>query len=278
MLPLSALTFPNFDPVAFSIGPVDLRWYGLAYAAGLLLGWIVLRRLLARPSLWNGRVPLTADAADTLLLWVTIGVVIGGRLGFIMLYEPGYFIAHPWEVFAVWHGGMAFHGGVIGVMVALWLFSRFHKVRLFSIADGVCAVVPIGLFFGRLANFINGEVFGRPSDVPWAMAFPEGGAATRHPSQLYEAALEGLLLFALIWWLIHHRQALARPGLIAGVFLAGYALARMVCELFRDPDPNAWFDLGFLTTGMVYSLPMLVLGYWLIRRARTGTAAASGTA
>jgi phosphatidylglycerol:prolipoprotein diacylglycerol transferase len=229
--------------------------------AGLLLGWLYVKHLLRQTRLWpNDKVPFAPDRADDLLLFMTVGVLVGGRLGNVLFYEPAYYFNNPLEIPAVWKGGMAFHGGLIGSIIAILLFARRVGADAWSVLDACAAATPIGLFFGRLANFINAELWGRPSSVPWAMVFPEAGPMPRHPSQLYEAALEGLLLFALLWWLAQTRLALRRPGVVAGTFLAGYAVARSVCELFREPD----FLLGPLSAGILYSLPMLAGGIWMI--------------
>jgi phosphatidylglycerol:prolipoprotein diacylglycerol transferase len=258
---LLAIPFPDIDPVALRLGPIAVKWYGLAYMAGLLLGWLYVKHLLRQSRLWpNDRAPFTPDRADDLLLFMTVGVLVGGRLGNVLFYEPAYYFDNPLEIPAVWKGGMAFHGGLIGSIVAIVLFARRVGADTWSVLDVCAAATPIGLFFGRLANFINGELWGRASDMPWAMAFPEAGPMPRHPSQLYEAALEGLVLFALLWWLAHARLALRRPGVVAGTFLAGYAVARSVCELFREPD----FLLGPVSAGILYSLPMLAGGIWMI--------------
>jgi phosphatidylglycerol---prolipoprotein diacylglyceryl transferase len=266
----SVLTFPAVDPVALQIGPIAVKWYGLAYMAGLVLGWIYIKRLLSQGHLWpDGQAPFSPERADDLLLFMTIGVIIGGRLGSVLFYEPGYYRQHPMEILQVWKGGMAFHGALLGTGVAIWLFSRWFKLPLLSAMDLCAASVPLGLMFGRIANFVNGELWGRPSNVPWAMAFP--GASTtapRHPSQLYEAATEGLLLFIVLWVLTHQRLALKSPGLVTGVFLAGYAIARSFCELFREPDAAHAFTKGLLTPGITYSIPMLLLGLWLYNSAR----------
>ncbi|HEY5831120.1 MAG: prolipoprotein diacylglyceryl transferase [Hyphomicrobiaceae bacterium] len=258
---LLAIPFPEIDPVALRLGPIAVKWYGLAYMAGLLLGWLYVKRLLRQTRLWpNDKAPFTPDRADDLLLFMTVGVLVGGRLGNVLFYEPAYYFNNPLEIPAVWKGGMAFHGGLIGSIIAIVLFARRVGADAWSVLDACAAATPIGLFFGRLANFINGELWGRPSSMPWAMVFPEAGPMPRHPSQLYEAALEGLVLFALLWWLAHARLALRRPGVVAGTFLAGYAVARSVCELFREPD----FLLGPLSAGILYSLPMLAGGIWMI--------------
>jgi phosphatidylglycerol:prolipoprotein diacylglycerol transferase len=258
---LLAIPFPEIDPVALRLGPIAVKWYGLAYMAGLLLGWLYVKHLLRQTRLWpNDKAPFTPDRADDLLLFMTVGVLVGGRLGNVLFYEPAYYFNNPLEIPAVWKGGMAFHGGLIGSIIAIVLFARRVGADAWSVLDACAAATPIGLFFGRLANFINGELWGRPSSAPWAMVFPEAGPMPRHPSQLYEAALEGLVLFALLWWLAHARLALRRPGVVAGTFLAGYAVARSVCELFREPD----FLLGPLSAGILYSLPMLAVGIWMI--------------
>jgi phosphatidylglycerol:prolipoprotein diacylglycerol transferase len=258
---LLAIPFPEIDPVALRLGPIAVKWYGLAYMAGLLLGWLYVKHLLRQARLWpNDKAPFTPDRADDLLLFMTVGVLVGGRLGNVLFYEPAYYFNNPLEIPAVWKGGMAFHGGLIGSIIAIVLFARRVGADAWSVLDACAAATPIGLFFGRLANFINGELWGRPSSAPWAMVFPEAGPMPRHPSQLYEAALEGLVLFALLWWLAHARLALRRPGVVAGTFLAGYAVARSVCELFREPD----FLLGPLSAGILYSMPMLAGGIWMI--------------
>ena len=256
-----ALAFPAIDPVAVEIGPLTIRWYALAYVVGLLLGWQYVRYLAEKRI--DG---LTTRHADDLLVWGTLGVVLGGRLGYVLFYQPGYYLSHPAEILLVWQGGMSFHGGALGVLVAIILFSRVKRIGLLSIADAVCAQVPIGLFLGRIANFINGELYGRPSDVPWAMAFPGGGLEPRHPSQLYEAVLEGLVLFAILAAAAHVRRLARRPGTIAGLFLTGYGVARIVGELFREPDAFLGFILPGISMGQVLSLPMIVVGLFLILR------------
>ncbi|MEZ5773813.1 MAG: prolipoprotein diacylglyceryl transferase [Hyphomicrobiaceae bacterium] len=269
LVPL-VIDFPQIDPVAFSVGPVSIRWYGLAYMAGLLIGWLYVRHVLDEERLWKGPPPMLPDEADSLLLWMTFGVVVGGRLGAFLFYEPETLISDPLELFRTWHGGMAFHGGLLGSGLAMAIFARRHGVSLLSTFDLASAAVPIGLFFGRIANFINAELWGRPSDVPWAMVFPGAGPAPRHPSQLYEAALEGLVLFAVIRVMTHSLAKLRQPGYVTGVFLIGYGLARSFAELFRENDPNAYFDLYPLTSGMAYSLPMVLIGVLFVLHARRG--------
>ncbi len=258
-MPIAALPFPDIDPVLVSIGPFAIRWYALAYIFGILLGWFYARRLIRNAALWGGRAPLTVEDFDDYVIWVTLGIILGGRLGYVLFYNPAYFAAHPLEIVQLWSGGMSFHGGFAGCVAAVVLFARKRGLSILSLGDLTCAAGPIGLFFGRLANFINGELWGRVADVPWAMVFPGAGPLPRHPSQLYEAALEGLLLFAVLA-LAMRLGALRRPGLIVGLFAIVYALARSFCELFREPDAQLGFLWGELTMGMVLSLPLLLAG------------------
>ena len=260
------LPYPQFDPVALHLGSISVRWYGLAYAAGLLIGWLYLRRMIATPRIWGGPPPLSREHLDSLLLWVTAGVVIGGRLIGILLYDPMDYIKNPFEIIAVWHGGMAFHGGLLGVILAILLFSRTHLLTALQVGDLVAASVPIGLFFGRVANFINGELWGRTSNVPWAMVFPDpsAGPLPRHPSQLYEAVLEGIVLGIVLWWLIWRQGRLQQQGFVTGAFLVGYGLARVTAEAFREGDSTWFFQSGVVTAGMLYSVPMVLIGTLLI--------------
>ncbi len=256
-----ALTYPNIDPIALQIGPIAIRWYGLAYLAGILLGWRYGRRLIINQSLWAGRqAPLAPIDFDDLLLWAVIGIILGGRIGFVLFYQPGLYLADPLAFFKVWEGGMSFHGGLLGTIIAILLFARKRKIPVLPVMDVACASVPFGLFFGRLANFINGELYGRTTDVPWAMVFPGGGPEPRHPSQLYEAALEGILLFVILRIMTHIVGSLKYPGLTGGIFIAGYGLARFAVEFFREPDQQLGFISGFLTMGMILSLPMVLIG------------------
>jgi phosphatidylglycerol:prolipoprotein diacylglycerol transferase len=270
---LMAIPFPGIDRVAISLGPLHVRWYGLAYLAGLVLGWLYMRGLLRNKRLWAGTPPMTPEQADDYLLWVTLGVVVGGRLGFVLLYEPSLFLHEPWRIFSVWEGGMAFHGGLLGVILAVALFSRWNRIPFLSLGDVTCAVVPIGLFFGRLANFVNGEIYGRLTDVPWAVDFPMRVLSPgdlpgpRHPTQLYEAFLEGIVLFAVLRFLTHSRLAFLRPGLTSGVFLTGYGLARIGVEFFKEWDYGQFFTTAYFSEGMIYSLPMIVFGVYLIAAA-----------
>jgi phosphatidylglycerol:prolipoprotein diacylglycerol transferase len=258
-----AIGFPAIDPVVIEFGPVVIRWYAIAYVVGLLVGWRYVRAL--------ARLRFAAfppRAADDLLIWCTLGVVLGGRLGYVLFYQPGYFFSHPAEILQIWQGGMSFHGGLIGTLLALVGFARVRRFNLLSVADLVSCAVPIGLFFGRVANFINGELYGRVSDVPWAMVFPHGGPLPRHPSQLYQAGMEGVILFGLLTATVFLTRAAARPGQLTGLFLVGYGVARIIGELFREPDAFLGFIVGGITMGQLLSLPMLALGGFLLLRAR----------
>ncbi len=258
--------FPGFDPTLLQIGPFAIRWYALAYIGSLLLGWRVMRRLVLRtPAV------ATQLQTDDFLTWATLGVVLGGRLGYVLFYQPGRFLENPASIFAVWQGGMSFHGGVLGVVTALVLFCRQQRIPLLGFADRLAVVTPIGLGLGRCANFINGELWGRPAPnwLPWAMIFPNAGPEPRHPSQLYQALMEGLLLFALLWVLARREAVRARFGTLTGVFLVGYAVARSIGELFRQPDPFLGYLYEGATMGQLLSIPMLVAGLGLIGYART---------
>jgi phosphatidylglycerol---prolipoprotein diacylglyceryl transferase len=275
---LLTISFPNINPVAIEIGPLAIKWYGLAYMAGLLVGWFYIKYLVKQDRLWpGGKAPFSPEKADDLLLYMTIGVLLGGRLGYVLFYEPRFFLTHPLDILAVWNGGMAFHGALIGTIIAMIVFARRIGVNSWSVMDVCAASTPMGLFFGRLANFINSELWGRPSTVPWAMVFPDphAGPLPRHPSQLYEAALEGLVLFAVLRWLTHYRMALDRPGFVAGTFLVGYGLARSFCEFFREPDPGHWLTFGPFTAGIFYSLPMIVAGIYMMRASEPRVPAAA---
>jgi phosphatidylglycerol:prolipoprotein diacylglycerol transferase len=258
-----AIPFPVIDPTLVQIGPVAIRWYGLAYIAGLMLAWAYARALVRRDALWGGRPRPAAESLDDLLLYAAFGVILGGRLGHVLFYDPGHYLGHPLEIFALWQGGMAFHGGLLGAMAGMALFARRYQAPALTVFDLVAAGAPLGLLFGRLANFIKPELWGRPSDVPWAMVFPGAGPEPRHPSQLYEAGLEGLALFVLLALAIR-AGALKRPGLVTGLFGLGYGLARIFCEFFREPDPDLEKLGQNLTMGMVLSAPMVVAGLALI--------------
>ena len=268
---MSLMAFPDIDPVIFSLGPVQIRWYGLAYVTGILLGWRYARRLVANDGLWpQDRSRISPLDIDDFLIWATIGIVAGGRIGYILFYDFAAVSANPLRAFEIWNGGMSFHGGLLGTLAAMILFARKRQIPLFNLFDVVCAVVPVGLFFGRVANFINAELWGKLTDVPWAFVFPTGGPFPRHPTQLYEAGLEGLVLLAALAWLIYRHQALKSPGLVSGVFVSGYALSRIFVEFYREPDVHlGYLAGGWLTMGMVLSLPMLAVGIWAIATARS---------
>ena len=260
------LVHPQFDPVALSLGPVQIHWYGLTYlvAFGLFL-WLAARRVRYP---WLAQAGWTRRDVEDLLFYGVVGVVIGGRLGYVMFYQPDYFLAHPLAILRVWQGGMSFHGGLIGVVVAGLIYVRLRKIPLLPFADLTFTAAPIGLFLGRIANFINAELYGKVTDVPWAMVFPGAGPDPRHPSQLYEAGLEGIVLFLAVRFATHGLKCLPRPGFASGVFATGYALSRIIVEFAREPDAHiAYLTGGWLTMGMVLSLPLLAVGIWLIWRA-----------
>jgi phosphatidylglycerol:prolipoprotein diacylglycerol transferase len=266
------LPFPDFDPVLVHIGPFAIRWYALAYIAGILLGWRYALSLARNSQLWPLRGPIaTSEQIDDLVLWITLGVIIGGRLGHVFFYTPGLVLEDPLEIFKTWHGGMSYHGGMIGVLIAVALFVRANAAKapldLLRLGDLICAVVPIGLFFGRIANFINGELWGRPTSLPWGIIFPAAdGIMPRHPSQLYEAALEGMVLFLILRWATHSAKLMNRRGVVAGLYFAFYGLFRMALENVREPDSYMpHFPLG-LTRGIMLSVPMVLFGGWLIWR------------
>ncbi len=259
MLVLPILTYPKINPVLISIGPFSVRWYALAYIAGILAGWYYARIIISSKRLWGGSAPFTVTDFDDFIIWITLGIILGGRIGYVLFYNLGYFAANPLEIFALWTGGMSFHGGVIGCIVVTVLFALRRGIPVLSLGDVTLAVAPIGLFLGRLANFINGELWGRPTDVPWAMIFPSGGPFPRHPSQLYEATLEGLLLLVVLGVMVR-LGALKRPGLVTGTFAVAYGIVRIFCEFFREPDPQLGFLWGGLTMGMLLSIPLILAG------------------
>jgi phosphatidylglycerol:prolipoprotein diacylglycerol transferase len=266
-----AIPFPNIDPVAFTL---EVKWYGIAYGVGFVLGWLYMRKLVQNAGLWRGNMPMTAMQVDDFLIWAVFGTILGGRVGFFLLYEPSMFIHEPWRFFYLWKGGMAFHGGLVGVCLAVIFFARVNRVLLWSLADLCAAVVPIGLFFGRIANFINAEMYGRLTNVPWAVEFPHEILARyghafgpRHPTQIYEALLEGLLLFVALAYLTRWRKAFHWPGLAAGVFFLGYGAARIFAEYFKEWDMQQFFTTAYFSEGMVYSLPMLAFGAYLVWQA-----------
>ncbi len=274
-----AIPFPAIDPVIIEFGFLAIRWYSLAYIAGLVIGWRYCRRLAVRaPARFTpGDLPdrateeqiqehreSRAAVFDDFLLWATLGVILGGRLGYVLFYKPGYYLANPLDILALWQGGMSFHGGMLGVAAAIVLFARRRGIGILALADVISPAVPVGLFFGRIANFINSELYGRPSDLPWAIVFPaDPDQLPRHPSQLYEAGLEGIVLF-IVLALVIRLGAMARAGLLTGVFLTGYGLSRLTVELFRAPDEHLGFLLGGTTMGQWLSLPMLLAGLGLV--------------
>ena len=277
-MPLLAIPFPSIDPIAIAIGPLAIRWYALAYVAGLLGGWFIARRLAARANLWGTLTQPTATDVDDLIVWVALGVVLGGRIGYVLFYNFRSYLDDPAEILAVWRGGMSFHGGFLGAILAILLFARSRGLNGLTMLDLAAVVTPIGLFFGRIANFINGELWGRPApDFPYAVVFPHAGPVPRHPSQLYEALGEGLILL-VVMALAARRFGFRRPGLIGGIFVLGYAVARIACEFFREPDPQLGFLFGAsvdglgggITMGMVLSLPMALVGAVLIWLAARG--------
>ena len=263
MIPV--LVFPAIDPVLIQLGPFAIRWYALAYIGSLVLGWRIARRLVRL-----GPPVASPEHVDDFLTWATLGVVLGGRLGYVLFYQPAYYLSHPLEALAVWQGGMSFHGGALGVTAALVLFTRRHGLPLRGFADRIAVVVPIGLGLGRLANFINGELWGRvtTADVPWAMAFPNAGPELRHPSQIYQALMEGAVLLAVMAVLCARPAIRARFGTLTGAFLIGYGIARTIGELFRQPDAFLGFLYAGATMGQLLSAPMVLAGIVLVAIAR----------
>ena len=263
----AALTFPAIDPVIIALGPLQLRWYSLAYIVGIIIGWQYAKKLVTDETLWrNGQSrPGTADL-DDFIFWAVIGIVVGGRLGYVVFYNPAYYIENLPEIFAVWQGGMSFHGGLLGMVIAMHQFARSRDLPVWSLFDVIAAVAPIGIFFGRLANFINSELWGRVTDVPWAVYFPNGGAMPRHPSQIYEACLEGIVLLLILRAATHAGQRFKTPGFITGLFAAGYGMARFFVEYFREPDAQIGYLAGdWLTMGMLLSTPMIIGGLLIMR-------------
>ncbi len=263
-MPIFLLNFPVIDPVMINLGPLPIRWYALGYIVSLVAGWLIAARLVRRDSLWGDAPRPTAESLDDLLVYVAFGAVLGGRIGYVLFYNFSFFLENPAEIPILWKGGMSFHGGLAGVAFGAWLFSRRVKVPFWTVADLCCAVAPIGLFLVRIANFIKPELWGRPTDVPWAMIFPGApDALPRHPSQIYEALLEGLAVFVILA-MTARGGALRRPGFIAGGFGVLYGLARIFCEFFREPDPGLEDLGGGLTMGMLLSAPMIAIGLGLI--------------
>ncbi len=270
-MPLLVIPFPHIDPVAIALGPFAIRWYALAYVAGIVGGWWLSRRLAAAPALWGATRRPTQTDMDDQIVWIALGIVLGGRIGYVLFYNVESYIAHPAEIFTIWRGGMSFHGGFLGTVLAIWLFARSRGLNLLAMLDVAAVVTPIGLFTGRLANFVNGELWGRVAgpDVPWAVVFPMGGPEARHPSQLYEAFAEGVLLFALLAFVVG-RVGFRRPGLVGGTFVLGYAVARICCEFFREPDAQLGFLAGGATMGQLLSVPMAIVGAAIVVVAARG--------
>ncbi len=262
------MQFPNFDPVIFHIGPLAIRWYALAYVAGILLGWRYAVGLIRKTRLWGGQTPVVnAEQIDDLILWITLGIIVGGRIGYILFYAPNLIWKDPLEIFQVWKGGMSFHGGFLGVITAIVLFARGNRIDMLKLGDIVAPAVPIGLFFGRIANFINGELWGKPTSVPWAIQFPAAGIEYRHPSQIYEALLEGLLLFFILRFATHRQLWLQRRGAVCGLFMIGYGVFRIALEGVREPDRQMMpFLRDVISMGTLLSIPMLLIGLWLVWR------------
>ncbi len=260
------MPFPQIDPIAFSLGPLMVRWYALAYLAGIGLGVLYGVSLLSKKTLWwQNRPPLSGTQFVDFAFWAVLGAILGGRLGYVLFYNPAYFLANPMQVLQLWNGGMSFHGGLLGVLIAMAFFARHKGASILSAWDLLGTLAPIGLFLGRVANFVNGELFGRQTDLPWGVVFPMGGDVARHPSQLYEALLEGLLLFIALRIATHIFFALRRPGLVAGLFGIGYALSRLLVEQVRLPDIQiGYLYAGWLTLGMVLTLPVLLAGIILV--------------
>ena len=252
------LSLYQISPVAFSLGPFIVRWYALAYLAGFLIGWRYCLRLATR----HGDDRPNKDDIDDFLTWAVIGVILGGRLGYVLFYQLEYYMSDPIQIPQLWKGGMSFHGGFFGVLCALFLYSKRHKIHIFKLSDIVCAAAPIGLFFGRIANFINGELYGIPSKLPWAVRFPNGGISLRHPSQIYEALLEGVLLFVILF--ILSRSPKVKTGVVSGVFLLGYGLFRALVEFVREPDSQLGLIGGFISMGQILCLPMIIGGLFIV--------------
>ena len=263
------MPFPNFDPVLIHLGPIAIRWYALAYIAGILLGWRYGVLLVRNAKLWPPATPpVSVPQIDDLILWITLGIILGGRLGYVLFYGRGAFLADPLEIVKVWHGGMSFHGGFLGVVVAVVGFSLVNRIDMLRLGDLVAPCAPIGLFFGRIANFVNGELWGKVTTVPWGMVFPHAGSDPRHPSQLYEAGMEGLLLFIILQISVRVFRWHERPGLVSAIFFTGYGTFRFIAEIFREPDT---MFIGWFSLGMAFSIPMWLAAayfYWYAFRPR----------
>jgi phosphatidylglycerol:prolipoprotein diacylglycerol transferase len=268
---LFAIPFPIVDPVLIEIGPIAIRWYALAYIVGIFLGWWYAKTLVRNQAIWGpAGSPMKPSDIDDFVVWCAVGIILGGRVGYVLFYDLPRFLENPLEIFALWHGGMSFHGGFLGTVLAMVIFARIRKIPTWSLIDVIAPSVTFGLFLGRLANFINGELYGRATDVSWAMVFPDGGPEPRHPSQLYEALLEGIVLFIVLRILTNRLGKLQQPGFVSGAFAAGYGAARTFVEFFREPDIQIGYLAGGLTMGMLLSVPMILFGVglmiWSVRR------------
>jgi phosphatidylglycerol:prolipoprotein diacylglycerol transferase len=281
LLPMASLPFPNIDPILVQIGPLAVHWYGIGYIVGILFAWWYAKRLVTDTRLWpDGVLPMKPIDLDDFIVWAAVGVVLGGRTGYVLFYDLRRYIDHPLDIFAIWQGGMSFHGGLLGVILAMTLFSIKRGIRTWSLFDVVAAGVPVGLGLVRIANFVNAELWGRVTDVSWGVVFCNerlqqtvagcvAGLEPRHPSQLYEALLEGLVLFLVLRFLTHSRLKLKTPRFVGGAFICGYGLSRIFVEFFREPDQQLGYLLGgWLTMGMVLSLPMVLAGIWAMATAK----------
>ena len=260
---MTGLAYPEISPIIFQIGPFALRWYSMAYLLGILFGW-----WLAAKRIQKYQIPLTKNNLEDIVFYVTLGIILGGRLGYVLAYSNGQFWQNPLEIFAIWHGGMSFHGGIIGVIIAVCLAARKLKFSFLRLTDLAAPVVPVGIFLGRLANFVNDELWGRVTDVAWAVRFPRGGYLPRHPSQLYEACLEGIVLFIILNLMWQNKWCRERKGFISGAFLLGYAVFRTILEQFREPDAQIGFLWGGLTMGQLLSVPAFLGGIYLLITAK----------
>lgn len=254
------IAFPNIDPVALALGPILIRWYSLAYLTGFLGGWWYAKKIISK----DPDSPLTHDHIDDFILWVIFGVILGGRLGYVLFYNLPYFIGNPSEILQVWHGGMSFHGGLLGVVLAIISFALKHKIPMLRLGDIAACAAPIGIFFGRITNFINGELFGRKTDAAIGIIFPHGGPNPRHPSQLYEAVLEGLVLFVILYIAAQSQKIRQSYGFLTGLFLSWYGMSRFIVEFFREPDAQLGFIINWVTMGQILTLPMIILGIALM--------------
>jgi phosphatidylglycerol:prolipoprotein diacylglycerol transferase len=255
------LTFPNIDPVILQVGPLAISWYSMAYVVGILIGWWYVNKIILLAP-----IGITKKHTEDFVAWAIIGIIIGGRLGYVIFYDPAKYLHNPIDIFKTYEGGMAFHGGVFGYSIAALLFAKKYKIRFLSLMDVSAVAVPIGLFLGRIANFINGELYGRKTDIPWAVIFPGSEGAPRHPSQLYEAFLEGFVLFFIMQYFVYRRRFLAKPGYLSAMLLIFYGVFRAIIEFFREPDVQVGYIAGWFTLGQLLCTPMILLGCYLLVR------------